>query len=71
MKRNSTEFEEMRKVFESAFPKSTIRGRLDREPLDSSYYYQDGTVNAAFEMFMSGYQFAKLLARVDSLPLDE
>lgn len=71
MKRYSTEFEEMMKVFELTLKKSTIRGRLDREPRGSTHYYQDGAVNAWFEMFMSGYQFAKCLARAESLPLDE
>lgn len=72
MNKNNKEFEELRTQFEADLKKMPIyvSGRMDREPRDSNYYYQNGDVNNLFIAYMSGYQSAKALARIDALPLE-
>jgi hypothetical protein len=72
MKKNGKEFEDLRKQFEVDLKKMGIYVslRLDREPRDSHYYYENGEVNNLFIAYMNGYQLAKSLARIDALPLE-
>lgn len=73
MRKNSKEFEELRTQFESDLKNMPIYVplRLDREDRDSSYYYSNGEVNNLFIAYMTGYQSAKALARIDALPFEE
>lgn len=80
MKRNSKEFMELMDNFESAVQAMPIYvgAALTRSKPDengkfytSNAYYDHGKVNELFIAYMYGYQHAKCLARIDSLPLDE
>lgn len=72
MKKGSKEFEELRKQFEADLKKMPIYVpyNVDREEMDSRWYYSNGEVNDLFVAYMSGYQMAKCLARMDALPLE-
>ena len=72
MKKNNREFEELRKQFEADLKKMPmyVSGNMDREPRDSHWYYCNGDVNNLFIAYMSGYQMAKSLARMDALPFE-
>lgn len=75
MKKNSKEFEELRKQFEHDLVKGEdmpyVGACPDREPRDSQYYYSNGKINDLFKVYMAGYQSAKALARIGALELDE
>jgi len=73
MKKNGKEFEELRTQFESDIKNMPVYvgARVEREPRDSKWYYTNDKVNTLFIGYMAGYQSAKALARLDSLPLDE
>ncbi|MEW8119880.1 MAG: hypothetical protein AB2792_22185 [Candidatus Thiodiazotropha sp.] len=79
MKRGSKEFYELLDSFESCA--RNISGtyiydfeRYKPEPGEKcmdGQYYNNGTTNAAFNVYMAGYQHAKCKARVEDLPLND
>ena len=73
MKLGSKQFYEVMDQFEKNLESSNVYGhRVERvkPKLREGYkgqFYHDGTINQLFKFFMSGFEFAKFLARQNDL----
>ena len=70
MKLCSKEFYELMEVYEKYMHIDSL-AREDKYVWEKGYYYKNGDYNKSFRGFMAGYQHAKSLARIDSLPINE
>lgn len=72
MKRNSKEFYELREQFEKDIQNMDvyIGAKVEREET-GKWFYTNEKVNYMFIGYMQGYAYAKCLARMDSLKLEE
>jgi len=69
MKAHSKEFEELRNVFEQTVRSKESRfylPNLQRSSRDEkNSFYDNGSTDMFFQMFMQGYEYAKLVQRLE------
>ena len=69
MKAHDKEFEEMRNAFENTVKNKETRfyfPNLTRSSRDfKSSFYENGTTDMYFQMFMQGYEFSKTIQRLN------
>lgn len=71
MTNNTKEFLDLMRTFEKTTGAGMNHTKEDKSFWQIGYYYANGETNKLFTGFRDGYQFAKCLARTESLPLSD